>query len=657
MPKRKRTKRDSGAATSPPPTLPVIQPRGLRPKNPSRWRTFTLVAVHVVMIAHAAQWLLQGATLSPVEPSEGMEFAKHGIVNTGLVFFVAAIAVTVLFGRFFCGWGCHLIALQDLSRWLLIKIGIRPRPLRSRLLGSVPIIAFVYMFLWPAIYKVAVGDPLGPVTTEFVTREFWATFPGLTIAVLTFLVCGFLVVFVLGSKGYCTYGCPYGAAFALADRLAPVRVRVTDACQGCATCTAVCTSNVRVHEEVRDFGMVVDQGCMKCLDCVANCPNDALYVGAGRPAVGRGGGRPRTDALSYPEEALVGIGFILAFVAFRGLYGAVPFLFSLGLAAIFAGLVLVLWRVIRDRDAWMGPIRLKSGGRVRRSGWVFVIVMLPVICFWAHSSVVQGLTRWGDHLYDQTANLRRASLDFPAEQAPLTAENHQLVAATTRALGWLELWSPVDSPVRDRQRAWSAHLGGDPSQARDLLDQALAQRPWDADAQLLAGRISATDGRWQDAVGAYSRVVELRPMDPAGHLGLGIALGQSGRYQDALNVFARGLEESPASVDLRYNLGLSRALTGDLNGAAEEFAHVLAENSDHLQARENLAGVLAGAGRFAESVVVYEEAIERSPDDPQLRIMAARACLGAGRRDRAGELIEAAIDLDSTLAPARRLLD
>ena len=49
------------------------------------------------MIAHAAQWLLQGATLSPVEPSEGMEFAKHGIVNTGLVFFVAAIAVTVGF--------------------------------------------------------------------------------------------------------------------------------------------------------------------------------------------------------------------------------------------------------------------------------------------------------------------------------------------------------------------------------------------------------------------------------------------------------------------------------------------------------------------------------------------------------------------------------
>ena len=61
-----------------------------------------------------------------------------------------------------------------------------------------------------------------------------------------------------------------------------MRIRVTDACAGCGHCTAVCTSNVRVHEEVRDYGMVVDSGCMKCLDCVSVCPNDALYYGAGR---------------------------------------------------------------------------------------------------------------------------------------------------------------------------------------------------------------------------------------------------------------------------------------------------------------------------------------------------------------------------------------
>src|SRR6185503_18805376 len=67
------------------------------------------------------------------------------------------------------------------------------------------------------------------------------------------------------------------------DKLATGRILVTDACEGCGHCTAVCTSNVRVHEEVAKFGMVVDPGCMKCMDCVSVCPNDALYFGFANP--------------------------------------------------------------------------------------------------------------------------------------------------------------------------------------------------------------------------------------------------------------------------------------------------------------------------------------------------------------------------------------
>jgi tetratricopeptide (TPR) repeat protein/NAD-dependent dihydropyrimidine dehydrogenase PreA subunit len=637
--------------------LPVVQPRGLRPQRPSFWRALTLIAIHLVMIAHFTQWILQGVTLSPVEPSEGMEFAKHGIVNTGLVFFVAAILVTVVFGRFFCGWGCHLIALQDLSRWLLIKIGIKPKPLRSRVLGLVPLVAFVYMFLWPAIFKIAVGRPLGPVTTEFLTTDFWATFPGVVVAVWTFAVCGFVVVFVLGSKGYCTYGCPYGAAFGVADQLAPIRIRVTDACQGCATCTSVCTSNVRVHEEVRDHGMVVDPGCMKCLDCVANCPNDALYVGAGRPALGRGWGRRKPGAPSWSEEVLAGLVFVLGFVSFRGLYGLIPFLFALGIAAILAGLVLALWRLLRNRDAWLGPIRLKKDGRLRRSGWVFVVAMIPIVAFWAHSAVVQGLTRHADRLFDRTADLRTAALEIREARPPMAESDRSLVADLRRADERLERWSPLNSPERELRSAWTAYLDGDPVEAKTQVDQALRERPSEASGHLLAGRLMVDEGRLEGAILAYSRVVDLDPDSPAGYLGLGTVLGSSGRYDAALDVFTRGLEALPASLELRYNRGLSLALLGDFDGAVGEFERVLDVDPDFRPARENLAGVLAAAGRFDEAVAVFEEAVRRSPTDPQLRIMAARACLGTGARVRAERHIEAAIALDPSLEPARRLLD
>jgi tetratricopeptide (TPR) repeat protein/NAD-dependent dihydropyrimidine dehydrogenase PreA subunit len=609
------------------------------------------------MIGHVAQWLIQGTTLSPVEPSEAMEFFKHGVVNTGLVFFTAAILATAVFGRFFCGWGCHLIALQDLSRWLLIKIGIRPRPLRSRLLGLVPVIAFTYMFLWPLAYRVAVGDRLGPVSSAFVVADFWATFPGLTVAVLTFLVCGFAIVYVLGSKGYCAYGCPYGAVFGFADRVAPIRVRVTDACQGCATCTAVCTSNVRVHEEVRDHAMVVDPGCMKCLDCVANCPNGALYAGAGRPALGRSRGRKAPGSLSWPEEAVTGAAFIAAFAAFRGLYGMVPFLFSLGLAAIVAGLALAGWRLIGRRDVRLGPSKIKADGRLQRIGWAFVALMIVVFGFWCHSVVVQVLTHRGRALFDRTADLRRAALDLQRSPSPSGVEDRELAADARRTLMRLEAWSLIDDAATDLDLAWLELLGGNRAAAKTRVDEVLAERPLAVGAHLIAARILVDEARPEEASMAFSRVVELDPQNPAGYLGLGTVLATSGRLEAAFEVFSRGLDAVPGSADLRYNIGLTLALTGDLDGAAREFRTALERAPDHAPARENLAGVLAAAGRFDDAIPVYEEAIRRSPDDPQLRIMAARAMLGGGRPEQAAEQIEAAISLDPGLTAARSLLE
>ena len=38
---------------------------------------------------------------------------------------------------------------------------------------------------------------------SFVTETYWRSMPGPWIAALTFLVCGFLTVYVLGSRSFC----------------------------------------------------------------------------------------------------------------------------------------------------------------------------------------------------------------------------------------------------------------------------------------------------------------------------------------------------------------------------------------------------------------------------------------------------------------------
>ena len=79
------------------------------------------------MIAHFIQWWIMGTTVSPIEPSETMYTLQRGAINAGLIFFSLAILATLIFGRFVCGWGCHIVALQDFCAWLLKKVGLVPK--------------------------------------------------------------------------------------------------------------------------------------------------------------------------------------------------------------------------------------------------------------------------------------------------------------------------------------------------------------------------------------------------------------------------------------------------------------------------------------------------------------------------------------------------
>src|SRR5947207_15667734 len=82
--------------------------------------------------------------------------------------------------------------------------------------------------------------------------------------------------------------------------------------------------------------MVVDPGCMKCMDCVSVCPNDALYFGFGKPTLLV----PKSDAirknysLTWPEEIIGALVFLGSFLAVRGVYALVPFLMALGWATV-----------------------------------------------------------------------------------------------------------------------------------------------------------------------------------------------------------------------------------------------------------------------------------------------------------------------------------
>ncbi len=605
-------------STAPPP------PRGgpVKKSRRSSWRAGVLIAVHVAIVLHVVQWWITGETITPIEPSESMQTLENGLVNAGFVFFAIAILSTLVFGRFICGWACHLVALQDLAAWALGKIGLKPKPVRARLLTWAPFLLAFYMFVWPQI-KFAFLPPLENdpgLQAHFTTTQFWETFAGPWMAILTLCVCGFVIVYWLGSKGFCTYGCPYGAFFGLADKVSPGRIRVTDACRGCRHCTDACTSNVLVHEEVLKYGMVVDQGCMKCLDCIDVCPKGALYFGFGKPSLGaKPKGKPKLAAPRYLVDALVflvvfGVGFwwmdhevwwhendyrvpswLLAVLAaviaagmtwsgrrskkfdfsigeelvmagvflvtsqwvFRTLYSAVPNLLAIGLGAMTAVLVIAVWRLIRNRDFAAQHHALRAEGKLTRAGVTFVAIAAVWFAFTGHSAVVQ------HHVRAAKATIATArKMEAPQEREPLF-DNAMEHLTTAESLGLFP------SSFVEFQIGEIAYARQDHTNAARRLGRAAALNPKDRPTRLMLANSLMTTGRESEAIQTLVDLLEDYPDVEEAHFNLGAFWFRKKQFRDAVPHLRQSIDLNPARRDNWVVLAASFAALGEDRAAGE----------------------------------------------------------------------------------------
>ncbi len=599
----------------------------MRKSRNARRRAVVLGLVQLLMVIHLVQWWITGKTTTPVEPSEAMETVKEGVINVGTIFFAVVLLSTLVLGRWFCGWGCHLVMLQDLCGWMMRKMGVRPKPFRSRLLVFVPLILGLYMFVWPVFYRLAVAPwthpelEWGGFSTRLTTSGFWDTMPGWWVGIPFLLVCGFATVYFLGAKGYCTYGCPYGGFFTPLDTLAPARIRVTDACEQCGHCTATCTSNVRVHEEVREYGMVVDPGCMKTLDCVSVCPNDALYFGLGRPSVGKGEAKNKAPRrkydLSWGEEFAVAGLFAFSFFAVRGIYGVVPLLFAAGVAGCTAFLGWRSWRIVRDENVNLYRFRLKYRGKVGWSGGVFLGGTLLVLLFTGHSFAVQAggwlgarevrliqSARQAHHFEAQSTDETAGRISEEREEARLQLEQERLRRAV-RYYQWATPW------YRSGDGGHGVFLRGIGLAATPQFDFTLASVHWTLREYKIASGYARYAIEW-----AFPKISEGDSSDLAIYL-------RDGESQEAAEVFVRRmLEEHPDYVSLWDILIRGRAVQG----------------------------------KDDEAALIIEEAIESHPNDPALMYQMALRSFEIGRFEKVEELARRSIGLDNSRPNVRIIL-
>ncbi len=184
---------------------------------------------------------------------------------------IVPVGLTILFGRFFCGWICPATFLYELNsnfaswlRWAGIRVG--NRRFDKRIKYGVLALGLIISAVSGAVLAGVIYPP------AIIGREIYYTIAQGGLGVGTIFFLGTLLFDILvARRGFCRYLCPGGALYSLLGRYRVLRIRRTvETCNDCAKCNVVCEFGL---DPMRDgFG----QECNNCTACIAICPTDAL---------------------------------------------------------------------------------------------------------------------------------------------------------------------------------------------------------------------------------------------------------------------------------------------------------------------------------------------------------------------------------------------
>jgi len=225
--------------------------------------------------------IVMGGGFSLVDVLRILSFHNPEFLNNlywySLLFF--ALGLSVVAGRFYCGWLCPFGALLEIlfrlvpAKWTIPENIDRVfKLLKYVILLILLIIGFIFKNQILAIYLTGIIEPFG---TFF-------HLDGDLIAWLFLLVFLFFSIFI--SRFFCKYFCPLGAFFAviagISSFLGLRQINVylpqgddgKNKCQGCKSAQIQCKMSAISYDEDLKQPDIDGNECFMCNTCAANCP-------------------------------------------------------------------------------------------------------------------------------------------------------------------------------------------------------------------------------------------------------------------------------------------------------------------------------------------------------------------------------------------------
>ncbi len=234
-----------------------------------------------------------------------------------IILFIPAlilVALTIIFGRFFCGWICPLGTLLDLFskyvrcsnkkiagvryvKYIFLTVIIVGAVFGLQLSGFLnpfsilvrglafsidPVFNYIICLFFDSIYlnaPEALSNLTEPVYSSLkqTLLPFRQSFFALSFLCFIILLSVFLLE-KISRRFWCRNLCPLGGMLAMLSLSALLRRLPEKTCKECSDCAGICPMDA-----FRDDGWIRGEECHLCLDCIGNCPSKISSFKLGKP--------------------------------------------------------------------------------------------------------------------------------------------------------------------------------------------------------------------------------------------------------------------------------------------------------------------------------------------------------------------------------------
>lgn len=230
----------------------------------------------------------------------GMQMATASLMSQmgidALLYLGLFLLLSIVLGKFWCGWICPFGTLQDWITRLRKRLGIaeaRMRWLTRDRLKWIKYLLLAYLIVIPLLIahaglhhdfglpfcQICPAKPLMPLFAGITRHLALDATNGITLtfSILSLVIAGSMLVGMFFKERFFCWFCPMLVLIHMVRKISPVRlVKDVDGCIGCANCRRLCPMDIRrVHEE-KETSQVLDEDCTLCMTCTEACPGDQV---------------------------------------------------------------------------------------------------------------------------------------------------------------------------------------------------------------------------------------------------------------------------------------------------------------------------------------------------------------------------------------------